>query len=300
MSAVFRDEPLSAILEHIKNCLTTAESVHLDVLDPDHGRGLHAGETLTIAGELWRHRPLRVWVDLAARLGLRLCTPRPAAPPTISLRFERLAEPTPEQTTDPTEKYGADAPFARIIKLEDPDFIIDLDDALDRVALPPGARVLELGVNRGDLLAHLAACAPNCTLVGVDHSRSALALARARLPDATLHLADLADLASLDLGTFDLILALDTLQSSGLDDRALLRRLVQAHLTPRGSLIIGLPNCRYHAGEMIHGARMRNFRQPELGLIIKDLAFYRKYLQQHGRTVYITGHHELLLTAVPI
>jgi hypothetical protein len=43
---------------------------------------------------------------------------------------------------------------------------------------------------------------------------------------------------------------------------------------------------------------MRNFRQPELGLVIKDVAFYRKYLQQHDREVFVTGHHDLFVTGV--
>lgn len=44
---------------------------------------------------------------------------------------------------------------------------------------------------------------------------------------------------------------------------------------------------------------MKNFREPELGLVVKDLAFDRKYLQQHARQVFVTGQHYLLVTAVP-
>jgi hypothetical protein len=74
--------------------------------------------------------------------------------------------------------------------------------------------------------------------------------------------------------------------------------VVQRHLAPRGALIVGLPNCAYAEGEVLAGARMKNYRQAELGLLVKDLAFYRRYLQQHGFTVYITGTHEVLVTAV--
>ena len=88
------------------------------------------------------------------------------------------------------------------------------------------------------------------------------------------------------------------MQSPAVDDRALLRRIVQDHLTPAGAVILGLPNCRYLDGELVHGARMKNFRQPELGLVVKDVAFYRKYLQQHGRQVFVTGHHTLFVTGV--
>jgi hypothetical protein len=305
------DQPLLQILAHVQQQLAAgANEVRLVVPDPDHGRGRHAGERITLAGVDHVHRPLRVWVDLAERLGLRLLTPRPATPPYIELRLERL-DPAADWHTapvpDPREKYGADSPFARISKLEDPDFILDVADALERIRLAPTARVLELGVNRGDALALLSKLVPGLAergeLVGLDHCSSALAQAQARFPGArflTADLADLAGLAALDLGRFDLVMVHDTLQSSGLDDRALLRHLVQQRLNPRGSVLLGVANCRYLDGEVVHGARMKNFRQPELGTVIKDVAFYRKYLQQHARKVFVTGRHELLITAVPL
>ena len=95
-----------------------------------------------------------------------------------------------------------------------------------------------------------------------------------------------------------LVVSFATLQSAALDDRALLRRIVQDHLTPRGAVILGIPNSRYRDGEVVAGARMKNFRQAELGLVVKDVAFYRKYLQQHGRRVFVTGGHTLLVTGV--
>ncbi len=309
-AALVHDRPLLEIVAHVKRLLAAGASmVRLEVLDPDHGRGRHAGEPVTIAGVAHIHRPLRVWVDLAERLGMRLLTPRAATPPRIELRLERLDPGADWHTAaapDPREKYGVRSSFARISKLEDPDFVLDFADAIERVGLDPAARVLELGVNRGDALTLLAAQVPGLTsrgeLVGVDHCHSALALARARFPGANARFiaADLADLADLDLGRFDLILAIDTLQSSGVDDRALLRHLVQQRLAPRGAVLLGVPNCRYLDGEVVHGARMKNFRQPELGAVIKDVAFYRKYLQQHARTVHVTGKHELLITALPI
>jgi SAM-dependent methyltransferase len=233
-----------------------------------------------------------VWVDLAERLGLRLLSPRPAPLPLLELRFERLAAATPaagEADGDVTERYGAGSAFARIAKGEDPGFVIDLAEALERIPLPAAPRLLDLGVNTGDELALLEALSPalaTAAVVGVDHSATALAVA-------------LAGLAGLDLGRFDLVVSIGTLQSGGLDDRALLRTVVQDHLAPGGSLILGLPNCRYRDGELVHGARMKNYRQAELGLLVKDVAFYRKYLQQHHRRVYVTGKHYLFVTAVP-
>jgi hypothetical protein len=75
--------------------------------------------------------------------------------------------------------------------------------------------------------------------------------------------------------------------------------VVQQRLSPTGSVILGVPNCRYLDGELLHGARTKNFRQPELSLVIDGIAFYRRYLHQHRRKVYVTGKHTLLVTAVP-
>lgn len=257
-----------------------AETFELDVLDPDRGRGLVAGTRV----DQHIHRPYRVWIELAGRLGFRMLTPRAIEPPLVRLRFERIA--------------GADKVIES--KLEDPGFVIDFGEALDRIELPERPRILDLGVHTGDELALLFALRPSledALVVAVDRDADALAVARRRFPRVTFVEADLD--VPLDLGEFDLVIAIATLQSSGLDDRELLRQITQRHLATRGSVIIGVPNCRMIGSELSHGARMKNFRQPELGLVIKDIAFYRKYLQQHHRQVFVTGHHYLLVTAVP-
>lgn len=258
------------------------------------------------------HRPLRVWLDLAERLRLRLCTPRPRPDGTLRLRFELLdAAAQIRGGTPGTEKYGTASDFARIRKHEDPGFVLDLRDALERVlATHAGVdsatwRVLYLGCNTGDeiqLVRELSPALRDVQHVGVDHSTTAIAAARARFADESAHItfheADLA-VAQPASGRFDLVISIGTLQSGALDDRDLLRRLVQDHLTPRGAVILGIPNCRYVDGEVEYGARMKNFRQPELGLVMKDIAFYRKYLQQHRKQVFVTGKHYVLVTAVP-
>lgn len=286
----FTTESLREILRHLEVHAPCA----IEVVDPDLGHGRYAGELVEHRGVAYRHRPFRTWVDLAERAGLRLLTPTRKDAPWIELRFERLdpaarLHPTAD---DPTEKYGAASEFARIDKLEDPNLLLDLRDALARVG--PRERVLELGVNTGDTLALVTAT----ELVGVDHSASALALARSRFPAARFIAGDLNALPALGLGRFDLVLSLGTLQSPGIDDREVVRRIVQDHLAPDGAVILGFPNARYVDGELEHGTRMVNYTQPELGALIKDVAFYRKYLQQHGRRVFVTGKYELLITAI--
>ncbi len=297
------------VLEYLEGELARgATRIELEVLDPDRGRGLYAGEHVELDGASYIHRPFRVWVDLAERLGLRLLTPRAIDDRFVRLVFEKLQRTRDsaslgERDAEATERYGTESTFARITKLEDPGFVLDMTDALERCALRPGARVLDLGVNTGDELALLRARIPalrDATLVGIDHSASAIAKARERFAGESveLHVADLNAIGPLGLGRFELVLSIGTLQSAGIDDRELVRRIVQDHLAPDGAVILGFPNSRYVDGEVEHGTRMKNYRQPELGLLVKDVAFYRKYLQQHHRRVFVTGKHYLLVTGI--
>lgn len=297
-------EPLLAIIDHVRERIAAGdETIRFAVLDPDRGQGRYAGEP--IAPGLV-HRPLRVWVELADRLALRLGTPWPLPDDRIALTFTVLHRDRDWRATAPddvAERYGADSGYQRIHKLEDPSFVLDFADAIERARLPPNARVLDLGVNTGDSLELLGARRPDLadgrTFVGIDHSASAIALARTRFPAATFHCADLADLPKLDLPRFDLVMSIGTLHSPGVDDRAVLRHLVAEHLLPTGSVILGVPNCSYVDGELLHGAKMVNFTQPDLSLLVKSVAFYKKYLQQHRRRVFVTGRHYVLVTGVP-
>lgn len=301
----FRDEPLVVIVRVVRAGLARAGRVTVHVPDPDLGAGLYAGERVRVAGEALIPRSYRVWCDLADRLEARLRTPRASdrGEAFVALTFDALAADEPWQATG-DDRYGAASAFQRVHKLEEGG-AIDYLDALERARPPAAARVLALGVNRGDDLAALDALDPPpqepLSFVGVDRAASALALARARFP-ASRHRfieADLNDLERLDLGRFELVLALGVLQSPGVDDRALLRALVQRHLTDGGALVVSLPNGRYRDGELVYGARVKNLREPELSLVVRDLAFYRRYLHQHRFRVFVTGKRELFLTAVP-
>ncbi len=304
------DESLLAIVGAIRAQLAAGEStIVVHALDPDLGRSRYAGERVEHAGRARVHRPFRVWVDLAERLSLRLSTPRSIGEGLIELKFEaldpsaswHLDSPAPE----PSEKYGQASGYARISKLEDPNLVLDVADALDRIELPANPRILDLGVNSGDELALIVALRPElrdtASFVGIDHCASALALARQRFPGPNHCFleADINTLPELDLGVFDLIVSMATFQSPGVDDRALLRHLVRDRLAASGAVILGIPNCRYVDGEQLHGAKMRNYSQADLSLVIRDIAFFKRYFQQHRRRVFVTGKSYLLVTAVP-
>jgi len=290
--------PMADVVAALRGALVDgAAVVELRVVEPALAVGSYPGELVERDGTRWRHQPWRAWVELAERLDLRVAIIADGA--AWRLRLTRLADHTalPAPGADaPHERYGVGSSFDRIATLDDPTLLVDLDDALARLVLPPGARVLELGCGRGAFAAWLRHRRPDVVFVGVDHSASALAAARAVDPAGTFVERDLASLA--DLGRFDLIVAIGVLQSRDLDDRELVQRVVTTHLTPDGGVLLGIPNCRYRDGELRPGARQKNYAQPELGLVVRDLAYYRRYLQQKRRRVFITGRHTLLVTAV--
>lgn len=295
-------EPLHDLLPLVRSRLDACGEVCLIVPDPDLGVGLHAGERLP--GGAGRHRPYRVWLDLAERLDADFLTPRtrPDLPDRVELRLRRHGDRAVRTRERHDERYGAASDFVRVDKLEDPCFLDDALEALARIDLPDGARVLDVGVNNGNELRLLDLAAPGHTfdLVGIDVSDSALALARERFPRADLRRLDARDLPAPDLGRFDLIVCLSTLQSPGLDLDTTLRTLRRDHLRPGGSLLLSFPNARYEGGRLTYGARVPNYRRPDLSLLLRDVAHVRRHLQKHGFRVFVTGKYEVFVTAVPI
>ena len=96
------------------------------------------------------------------------------------------------------------------------------------------------------------------------------------------------------------MIAIGLLQSGALDDRALLRRIVQELLAPGGAVILGIPNCRYVDGEVAYGARMKETsRSPELGLLVQG----RRVLPGSTSSsttcrCFVTGRNYIFVTAV--
>lgn len=289
--------PMTAVVAFLIEALDTGEAT-IAVADPDRGAGRPAGATVPLGAEVLVHRPWAVWTDLAGRLGCRMSTPERLPRGRCQVRFTRCREGTVVRTEDPRERYGAASWFAAVDKREDPVFVLDLRDALARADLPDRPCVWFLGVNRGDEVALLRALLGRpFDAIGIDHSASALAVARERFPDGQWIEADLQDLARLALPSPDLVVAIDVLHSPSIDDQGVLRDVI-ASLGPRGTICIGVPNCTYVGGERVPGARIRNLAEPELALLVKRVAHYRRHLHRHGFRVYVTGTHEVLVTGV--
>ena len=296
----FSTEPLSVIVAYLQSELAHLERVTLEVTDPDLGHGLYSGEAVGEGHRRSIHRPLRVWSDLADRLELRLFTPVPRGD-RIVLTFARLDQTATllNRERRGPGKYAPGSGFERASKLEDPDFLIDLDDALERCDLPAAPRVLSLGVNAGDELVPVLERHPEARFTGVDHDSEALRAARERF--RAPHKFIEADLASPpELPPHDLVLCLDTLQVRDVVAEEVLLKIVRSWLAPEGCVILGLPNCRYLDGEQLHGTRLVNFRQPELSQLFKSVAHFRRFFQRQAKRVFVTGKREILVTAIPI
>lgn len=296
--------PMVEIVAYVQRAVGEgADAVTFIVADPMAFAGRHAGETIDASGR--RHRPYRVWVDLAARVGWRLDRMVAVGDAELLVRLCRLPDEIVVEVDDVREKYGTASAFARIDKTEEPSFVLDFADAIERTRVTVTDRVLVLGCNRGDEVALLCRMVPGLhhggEVVGIDHCASAIEHARTRFAGTGHRFVceDVARLPELDIGRFGLILSIDTLHSPGIDDRAVLRHLVQDRIHPTGSFVLAFPNCRYHDGELLPGARTKNFTQPELGVLVRNVAHYRRYLGQHRRKVYVTGSHEVFVTAVP-
>ena len=73
--------------------------------------------------------------------------------------------------------------------------------------------------------------------------------------------------------------------------------IVQELLNRDSAIVLGFPNCRWIDGEMVYGARVPNYSFSEQSLVIKDIYWIKKYLQQHKFRVMITGKEYLFLSA---
>lgn len=304
----FYDETLSEIVSWAIEALASSQTIKLEVFNPDLGRGLYSGEAVERGDIRYLYRGIKAWSDLGELLQCRMLLPQPLSDHTVEITYEKL-DPSDSFHRSPSaeEKYGVNSPFARIHKNEEPAFLHSYRSALNNVRVGQRRRILDLGINTGDEFDLIRTLLPaeeysNLSLVGIDHSKSAIDEARRRFPEgnATFYAHDINDLASLNPGQFDLIITIGTLQSTTLDFKPLFASLVQNYLAPDGAMIIGFPNCRWMDGEMIYGAKPPNYPYAEMSILIKDVYYCKKYLQQKKFRVTVTGKDYLFLTATKI
>ncbi len=246
-------------------------------------------------------------VDLAQSLYCKVLFPKVLQEGfIIVLQKLHLENSFHKEINDVETKYGVNSSFATIDKTSQPAFILHYLKALESVQLEKRKRVLNLGVNSGEefeIIKEYSKDFANLELVGVDYCSSAIQKAQEKFKEDsnTLFLeGDINNLEELNLGKFDVIITIGTLQSSNIDFNKTFMNIVQNYLEKDGAMILGFPNCRWIDGEMIYGAMVKNYNYSELSNLYKDVNFCKKYLQQKKFRVTITGKDYIFLTATSI
>ena len=284
-----RQKGASEILECFKNIeVQGGETIEAELLDSD----------LDYFG-------YKTFVDLAQLFYMKLLTPLKKDATTI-LRFQKLSPKSSFHNSDDasSEKYGVESAFFAIDKTKEFSFLYHYQKALEFVDVKSKKRVLNLGINRGDefgVIKEMLECDAfnNIEFVGIDYSASAIEYAKEAFSsdkNVEFFCHDINKLEELKLGKFDLIISIGTLQSSNIEFNATFMSLYQNYLADGGAIVLGFPNCRWIDGEMIYGAKAPNYPFSELSLVLKDIHFCKKYLQQKKYRAVITGKDYLFLS----
>ncbi len=246
-------------------------------------------------------------VDLAQINFCKFLTPKILDEHTIIARFEKLdTRSSFHQESDNIEKYGIDSTFATINKNEQASFLYYYKQALENVKCNQRIKILNLGVNSGDefeVIKEYISNFENLELVGIDYCASAIKQAQEKFKDdknIKFLEANINNLNDFNLGTFDLIISIGTLQSVNSNFKLLFQDIVQKYLKKDGAMILGFPNCRWIDGQMIYGASAKNYNFSEMTVLFNDAQFCKKYLQQKKFRVTLTGKDYIFLTATSI
>ena len=288
--------------------LQAKEVVTFKALNPDIAISIYSGNELRLENESVIYRSYKNWLDLSQQLHCKMLTPQIIDENFVLIRYEKLNADSSfhKVITQKEEKYGESSIFSQIHKNEEAAFIYYYLQTLKNVNIEKRLRILNLGVNSGDEFEAIESVCENfdtLELVGIDYCKSAINAAKQkfkRSENVTFYQHDINELNSLELGKFDLIISIGTLQSSNLEFNKLLMSIVQNQLKKDGAMILGFPNCRWIDGEMVYGARVKNYPFSEMGLLYKDVIFSKKYLQQKKFRVTITGKDYIFLTATSI
>jgi len=302
----FSAQTMQTILPTLENILLTQDSLSFHVLNPDTSDA-YAGTHIEFASKTYIYRSYKAWSNLAELLHCKMLTPEKTETHLVKLTFTKLKTDSFHTDSKDNEKYGTDSHFAQIHKMEEPAFFYYYQQALNNVRIEKRMDILNLGVNRADEFEVIRNSLDTETykrlkLTGIDHSKTAIAYAERLFKEenVTFHTTDINDIDSLKLGQFDLLISIGTLQSPSINFKPFFMKLVQEYLKKDSSIILGFPNSRWIGGEMVYGAKAPNYAMSEMSLVLNDIIFCKKYLQQKKYRVTITGKHYLFLTATKI
>ena len=222
----FTTQTMQEILPLLQKALEKEENPTFTVLNPDVSNG-YAGSTIEIEGQNYLYRGWKAWSDLAELLQCKMLLPKESRYPLVTLSFKKLESKASfhlDTSGEKEEKYGVTSSFFEIHKMEEPAFYYYYDQALDNVNIEEKKRVLNLGVNRGDEFEVIRNKIDinkykNMDLIGIDHSKTVIEYARGLFEEDNVefYAEDINNLDSLDLGKFNLLISIGTLQSPSIN-----------------------------------------------------------------------------------
>lgn len=307
----FTNETTNTILKTLQQALLNLkekEILTFEVINPDVESSTYNGTKISLNDKIYVYRGYKSWIDLAHILKCKMLTPILQTNQNfVQIRYEKLNEDVSfHKNVDKEEKYGSGSIFSNINKNDEFSFLHYFTQALKNVNINKRLNILNLGVNNGDefeLIKEYATNFKNLKMVGIDYCSSAIKEAESKFEkdkNIVFYNADITKLQNLNLDKFDLIITIGTLQSSNLNFNKTLMDITQNYLKKDGTIILGFPNCRWIDGEMVYGAKVKNYPFSEMGLLYKDVIFSKKYLQQKQFRVTITGKDYIFLTATSI
>ncbi len=303
----FTNENLYTIQNILEKELQQNDEVSFAVLDPDILNNSYNGTVKTINNIDYVHRSYKTWIDLAQIFLCNIQTPKIINENIVKITYKKLNKKTSfHNDSKNDEKYGIQSEFFNINKNEEISFLHYYTQALKNIKINTRLRVLNLGINKGDefdIIKEFSSNFSNIEFVGIDYSKSAIEFAKNRFKDDSninMICADINKLDELNLGKFNLIISIGTLQSSSINFKLLFNDIVQNYLNKDGAMILAFPNCRWIDGAMVYGAMVKNYNYSELSNLYSDAIYCKKYLQQKKFRVTLTGKDYIFLTASSI
>ena len=291
-----RNLSLLSINRWLEDILKTNDTISFIVENPDNSK---------------KALGFKAWINLAELHYCKLLTPEKLSNGEIRLHFKKLNQNDSfhiDTVQQQEEKYGTQSKFFEIDKNREPTFLLAYKKALEAVKLEERREVLNLGINKADEFEFIRELIGEnsfnkINFTGIDHSQTALEYAKRRFsnnPNVEFYRHDINTIFQLNLPKADLIISIGTLQSPTINYKPFLMSLVQEHLSENGALILAFPNSRWIDGELIYGAKAKNYNYSEMSLVFNDVIFAKKYLQQKKFRVTITGREYIFITATKI
>ena len=135
---------------------------------------------------------------------------------------------------------------------------------------PDARNLLEVGCGSGVVLAQLSSRLPRLTLTGADLLSNSLAVARTRVPEATLAQIDVRRIPYDD--EFDVVCALDVLEHVDEDGEAL--EQIRGALRPEGGVIISVPQHEWlWSAADEYGRHRRRYTRSSLLRLLESTGF---------------------------